>query len=165
MVKSWEPPTVTPAEGGFHVVVVECLGMRMKFWGGLVVFDTATSAVADVYPVAEAVNLTVFELPLKLTGRLYDPTGGLGPDDVVAETRLLHGFEPVVEQLTVAPPMPRPVTESFTTPLMVELPAARYGPTNGPPVPTGLAPFGSTKSVPVSREARARLSLPLPVWP
>src|SRR5438094_239640 len=33
--------------------------------------------------------------------------------------------------------------------------AALYGPTNGPPAPTGAAPAGWTKSVPVSARARA----------
>jgi hypothetical protein len=31
--------------------------------------------------------------------------------------------------------------------------SARYGPTNGPPDPTGAAPAGCTNSVPVSRKA------------
>src|SRR2546422_10670067 len=42
--------------------------------------------------------------------------------------------------------------------------AALYGPTNGPPLPTGGAPAGWTKSVPVSASARAMLMRPLPVW-
>src|SRR2546428_5944219 len=42
--------------------------------------------------------------------------------------------------------------------------AALYGPTNGPPPPTGAAPAGWTKSVPVSASARAMLMRPLPVW-
>src|SRR2546428_5891353 len=42
--------------------------------------------------------------------------------------------------------------------------AALYGPTNGPPAPTGTAPAGWTKSVPVSASARAMLMRPLPVW-
>ena len=41
--------------------------------------------------------------------------------------------------------------------------AARYGPTNGPPPPTGAAPAGWMKSVPVSASARAMLMRPLPV--
>src|SRR6058998_911356 len=41
--------------------------------------------------------------------------------------------------------------------------AARYGPTNGPPFPTGAAPAGSMNSVLVSASARARLIRPLPV--
>ena len=42
--------------------------------------------------------------------------------------------------------------------------AATYGPTSGPPVPTGAAPAGSTEAVLVSAMARARFSRPLPVW-
>src|SRR2546426_12570894 len=42
--------------------------------------------------------------------------------------------------------------------------AALYGPTNGPPPPTGGAPAGWMKSVPVSASARAMLMRPLPVW-
>ena len=42
--------------------------------------------------------------------------------------------------------------------------AARYGPTNGPPPPTGGEPAGCRKSVAVSAKARAKLMRPLPVW-
>src|SRR2546428_3315314 len=42
--------------------------------------------------------------------------------------------------------------------------AALYGPTNRPPPPTGAAPAGWTKSVPLSASARALLMRPLPVW-
>ena len=42
--------------------------------------------------------------------------------------------------------------------------AATYGPTNGPPAPTGAAPVGWMKSMPVSARARAMLMRPLPVW-
>src|SRR5947208_12415744 len=42
---------------------------------------------------------------------------------------------------------------------------ATYGPTTGPPLPTGAAPAGSTGSVAVSPAARARFSRPLPVDP
>jgi len=41
--------------------------------------------------------------------------------------------------------------------------AAWYGPTNGPPSPTGSAPAGWTGSVPVSASARAMLIRPFPV--
>src|SRR2546427_10333333 len=41
--------------------------------------------------------------------------------------------------------------------------AALYGPTNGPPPPTGAAPAGWTKSVPVAAGARGMLMRPLPV--
>jgi len=41
--------------------------------------------------------------------------------------------------------------------------AATYGPTNGPPLPTGAAPAGFTEPVDVSAKARARFSRPLPV--
>src|SRR5262245_48476941 len=39
-----------------------------------------------------------------------------------------------------------------------------YGPTKGPPSPTGAAPAGCRNSVLVSAIARARLIRPLPVW-
>src|SRR5262245_54119237 len=39
----------------------------------------------------------------------------------------------------------------------------RYGPTNGPPPPTGAVPAGWIPSVLVSDNARARLTRPLPV--
>src|ERR1043166_6069568 len=41
--------------------------------------------------------------------------------------------------------------------------AARYGPTNGPPCPTGSAPAGCTGSIDVSASARGMLIRPLPV--
>ena len=41
--------------------------------------------------------------------------------------------------------------------------AFTYGPTNGPPLPTGAAPAGVTAAVEVSANARARFSRPLPV--
>ena len=41
--------------------------------------------------------------------------------------------------------------------------AATYGPTIGPPSPTGAAPCGFTPSLDVSLSARARLTRPLPV--
>src|SRR3954452_321086 len=44
------------------------------------------------------------------------------------------------------------------------LAAATYGPTNGPPLPTGAAPAGSIEVVEVSVIARPRLRRPLPVW-
>src|SRR5215213_500095 len=50
-----------------------------------------------------------------------------------------------------------------TIPLMSAVLAARYGPTNGPPSPTGDAPEGMTLSVDVSPTARDRFSRPLPV--
>src|SRR6266566_4574216 len=46
----------------------------------------------------------------------------------------------------------------------IELALATYGPTNGPPPPTGGEPTGSTGSTDVSVIARARFSRPLPVW-
>ena len=52
---------------------------------------------------------------------------------------------------TVSVPLPSPVV------------AALYGPTNGPPLPTGLAPAGWIASVLVSTRARATLTRPLPV--
>ena len=42
--------------------------------------------------------------------------------------------------------------------------AARYGPTNGPPLPTGAAPAGCTGSVETSTSERSMLIRPLPVW-
>src|SRR5712664_383553 len=47
--------------------------------------------------------------------------------------------------------------------VVVSIAAALYGPTNGPPAPTGAAPAGSMNSVLVSASARARLIRPLPV--
>ena len=46
---------------------------------------------------------------------------------------------------------------------LATFPAARYGPTNGPPSPTGSAPAGCTSSVDVSASARGMLIRPLPV--
>src|SRR3954451_8851097 len=42
--------------------------------------------------------------------------------------------------------------------------AMTYGPTRGPPGPTGAAPEGVTAVVDVSAMARAKFTRPLPVW-
>src|SRR5436190_2021229 len=47
------------------------------------------------------------------------------------------------------------------TPILIA--AATYGPTYGPPPPTGAAPAGTTASLDVSAVARSRFSRPLPV--
>src|SRR5438552_4056342 len=60
-----------------------------------------------------------------------------------------------VETVVIAPPS--------TVALVIPDEAATYGPTNGPPLPTGAAPAGVTASVDVSANARARFSRPLPV--
>src|ERR1035437_2540103 len=52
----------------------------------------------------------------------------------------------------------------FVVPSHVHVAAATYGPTNGPPVPTGAAPAGLIESVLVSEIARARFRRPFPVW-
>src|SRR5437763_7294802 len=46
----------------------------------------------------------------------------------------------------------------------LSLAAIVYGPTQGPPSPTGGAPAGSIDVVLVSLIERSRLSRPLPVW-
>src|SRR5437867_11208308 len=43
--------------------------------------------------------------------------------------------------------------------------APTYGPTKGPPPPTGSAPAGLTESVDVSATVRSRFKRPLPVCP
>src|SRR5215210_1598202 len=48
-------------------------------------------------------------------------------------------------------------------PVQVLFAPATYGPTYGPPSPTGAAPAGWIESLDVSSIARARLSRPLPV--
>ena len=57
---------------------------------------------------------------------------------------------------TEPPPVPANVTFRFRA-------AARYGPTIGPPSPTGAAPSGLIESLDVSASARARFTRPLPV--
>src|SRR5437764_174221 len=53
----------------------------------------------------------------------------------------------------------------FAQPFRVaSLAAATYGPTYGPPLPTGAPPAGCTGVVEASPIARTRLSRPLPVW-
>ena len=65
--------------------------------------------------------------------------------------------EPAVPVVTV------PVCEPTLT-LSSVIAAATYGPTIGPPEPSGPAPFGSRDDVPsVSATARSRFSRPLPV--
>jgi hypothetical protein len=65
MVRSWEPPAVTLADAGFHDVVVECLGIREKFWFAvLLLFETEMFVnVCDWKFVADAVMLTVALFP------------------------------------------------------------------------------------------------------
>jgi len=88
-----------------------------------------------------------------------------------------HVLVTVCEAASV--PVPPHETGALTVPLLgvivtepppapakvrVKLRAAiTYGPTNGPPSPTGAAPAGSIGSVLVSAKARAMLTRPLPV--
>src|SRR2546425_1486797 len=65
-----------------------------------------------------------------------------------------------VPELTWIVTEPLPVPANVMSRLRA---AATYGPTNGPPPPTGGAPAGWMKSVPVSASARAMLMRPLPV--
>ena len=58
--------------------------------------------------------------------------------------------------VTEPPPLPAKVRISWRA-------AATYGPTNGPPLPTGAEPAGWIGSVDGSPSARARLTRPLPV--
>src|SRR5690348_2331094 len=70
---------------------------------------------------------------------------------------------PVPLQLMVTPETAADVLPSVIFPDTVPTAAATYGPTNGPPAPTGAAPAGLMNSVLVSASARARLIRPLPV--
>src|SRR2546425_8005486 len=63
---------------------------------------------------------------------------------------------PVLPSITV-------VGETVSVPLPSPVVAVLYGPTNGPPLPTGVAPAGWIASVLVSERARAMLTRPLPV--
>src|SRR5438034_8377714 len=57
------------------------------------------------------------------------------------------------------------VLEPASTVALFSVPAAIvYGPTKGPPPPTGGEPIGSIGSVEMSDIARARFRRPLPVW-
>src|SRR6476469_798686 len=63
------------------------------------------------------------------------------------------------EQLQVLPAF------QFPDAIAVHVEAAMtYGPTNGPPAPTGAAPAGLTDDVDESVTARARFNRPLTVW-
>jgi hypothetical protein len=73
---------------------------------------------------------------------------------VVHEAGLGPGTKFVNE--TVPPPVPAKVMSNF-------LAAATYGPTSGPPLPSGAAPAGWTGSTPASPRARPRFRRPLPV--
>src|SRR5439155_26585489 len=65
----------------------------------------------------------------------------------------------------VAPLMAALVAEFVTVPVTFACDATLYGPTKGPPSPTGGAPAGTTGSVEVSFSARLRLTRPFPVSP
>src|SRR2546425_7476506 len=75
----------------------------------------------------------------------------------VAVQEVAFGRGLKLEKLIVPAPVPAKVIFRFFA-------AATYGPTNGPPPPTGGAPAGWTKSVPVSASARAMFMRPLPLW-
>src|SRR6266545_1069434 len=99
------------------------------------------------------------KLPLHLSinvrnSRLtVDPVGGGGTESTLPE------------KLTLVWPDDRGEAMAFNVvAVMMFVAAATYGPTNGPPSPTGAAPAGWMKSVPVSASARAMLMRPLPVW-
>jgi hypothetical protein len=72
-------------------------------------------------------------------------------------------LQPVHVTLTVAPDRSALVAESRITPSMSPFEAMTYGPTIGPPPPTGAAPAGWTDSLDASVMARARFTRPLPV--
>ncbi len=66
---------------------------------------------------------------------------------------------------TVLPLQLAPVLQSvLELPSQILVAPATYGPTNGPPLPTGAAPAGWTESDAESAMARDRFSRPLPVW-
>jgi hypothetical protein len=66
-----------------------------------------------------------------------------------------------VENVTTCPPVAPP--QAGSTSPVTPTDAATYGPTNGPPAPTGAAPSGLTGSLVTSAIARARFRRPLPV--
>src|SRR3954447_8843340 len=70
---------------------------------------------------------------------------------------------PPPEAVTVTPESGAAVRKSLTVPVTGAFDAATYGPTNGPPVPDGPEPTGTTGLVEVSVSARATLTRPLPV--
>src|SRR3954464_4016818 len=68
---------------------------------------------------------------------------------------------PAPVAVAVTPESGTDVTESLTVPVTGAFDAATYGPTNGPPVPDGAEPTGTTGLVEASASARARLTRPL----
>src|SRR5262245_1010303 len=78
-------------------------------------------------------------------------------------------FEPLpvvvtlIAAVIVAPGATWTLDPPFSVTELMDLAAIRYGPTNGPPSPTGGAPNGCTSSVAVSASARAICNLPFPV--
>ena len=70
------------------------------------------------------------------------------------------GVQVRVPEVTLTVTNPEPLPPNVTD---RDLAAITYGPTNGPPLPSGGAPAGLTGSLLVSLNARAKLRRPLPV--
>src|SRR6266568_3021020 len=101
---------------------------------------------ANVHPEAgAAVSVTLVPLSMFLAQLDEEPV-----------VQLIAGL---VFDVTVPVPPPKIVTLSVLCAV-----AALYGPTNGPPLPTGAVPAGWISIVLVSARARAMLTRPLPVW-
>src|SRR4051794_7628446 len=71
-------PYVLPASAP-NVIVWLALptGVRVKFWVGFVVFETARSANASANPEAETLIRTVPEFPEKFTEKVYAPVASV----------------------------------------------------------------------------------------
>jgi hypothetical protein len=122
-------------------------------------------------PAAPPVKLTVQVLgPLPLPTSTQDALVGetLAPLAVTLNVPVGALLGPLLVSATVTVQLLATPTATglvqLTVVEVVRVPAAeRYGPTNGPPSPTGAAPAGCTGSVDVSASARGILIRPLPV--
>jgi hypothetical protein len=95
-----------------------------------------TEQTLELPELALSVQLVLFgeTTPFGLAEKLTEPVGLLFGPELVSVT--------VTVQVLVSPTTNTPVPQS-TTVLVVRVPAAAtYGPTNGPPGPTGAAPAG-----------------------
>src|SRR5581483_3920296 len=117
------------------------------------------------------VNVVVFVVPepLNVAGEnvAFVPFGAGPPIHVIDQLPEQLPFDLVRVMLvyvTVCPGTGAEGDWETTETVLTVHAAAVYGPTKGPPAPTGSAPAGWIESVPVSSSARARLTRPLPVW-
>lgn len=100
------------------VEVLTVVGVSARFCVEVLPFETAIDGDVKVtYPFADAVTVTLLELPENCIASVYDPL-------LPVVTGIPPALQPfVVVQLTVTPEIAFPVTLSVIAPVMVEFPS------------------------------------------